>query len=418
MKSSCDILPGSETDPAFLARVDEWVGAAAKARPSANELLEALPGVWPVEVLASIRRLQSAGVVPNGYRSAIKSAWELPRPSRGCGSGLVARQKSLEHPLDFEWLFTRSGQDTMLSALRQVSDGEIGPVLCLGCPTLLQRAREVMPGIPFVLWDKNASSLGQMSEAHALVDIDLRQQALPTHAASAAIVDPPWYNSYFRLFLWIALQNVRLGGAVLVSFPPDGTRPSTSSDLMEIIDWARSAGAELISHRRNRLAYRSPLFEVNALAAAGLPSVALDWRRGDLVVFRKQATVRVDRPVIADLRASWTERRFGSVRWWIRESGDVPAGALRCVWRTPVLPSVSTRFPGRGLANVVTSGNRFLQVAFPARISDFRCDSASDGTRVQVAGTRPVAGESLRLARLIAGEIREADQYFAETDGL
>jgi hypothetical protein len=353
----------------------------------------------------------------------IEDALRQPRLPRAPAAESPAPPRFLEHPLDFEWLFTKEGQNVILRELRGACRGGGGTVLCLGCPTLFDRGKSLIPEQQFVLWDKNASSLGQMSEAHSLADIDLRHEPLPSLAAVAAVLDPPWYNDFYRLFLWAALRNVCVGGNILLSFPPEGTRPSAARDLADIITWGRNAGAELVSQRRGCLPYRSPLFEVNALAAGGLTAVPLDWRRGDLIVFRKTAAIQVARPVIPELEAHWREFRFGCVRLRIRKGEDgLSSRMLRAVGKRAVLPSVSTRFPRRHLANVVTTGNRFFHITSPNSMSACCDDLSSCFQGIVGDGRSPTALDTcaapLQLRRLIARERREATEYFTHVDGL
>lgn len=423
MRYRSELPVGRESDPEFLGRVDDWVANAAVAQPSADEFLSLLPGVWPVEALAALRRLERGGKVPRGFRSAIENSLRQPRRRHQHVTSLAAPPRFLEHPLDFEWLFTRTGQNVILGELRHACRSDCGTVLCLGCPTLFDRGKHLLPEQQFVLWDKNASSLGQMHEAHALLDIDLRHEPLPTRPAIAAVLDPPWYNDFYRLFIWAALRNVALGGHILLSFPPEGTRPSASRDREHVIGWATDAGAELIFHRRCCLPYRSPLFEANALAAGGLPSVPLDWRRGDLLVFRKAASLQVARPLIPELAAHWTEHRFGCVRLRIRTGDEEPPSqTMRAVGKSAVLPSVSTRFPKRNFANVVTTGNRFLHTTSANQMSEIcREFSFCFDSRSGVARGSPASGRyeaPLQLTRLIAREQREAVVYFAHVDEL
>jgi len=423
MRTRSEILPGQEVDPGFLGRIDDWVEKAAIAQPSADEFLALLPGVWPVEAVESLKRLEKRRRLPRRYRSVIEGTLRGPCHRREPAAALETPPRFLEHPLDFEWLFTREAQNVILRELRGACLGSGSTVLCLGCPTLFDRGKNLIPEQQFVLWDKNASSLGQMSEAHALADIDLRREPLPSFAAVAAVLDPPWYNDFYRLFLWAALRSVCVGGNILLSFPPEGTRPSAARDRVDLIQWARQAGAELISQRRGCLPYRSPLFEVNALVAGGFSAVPLDWRRGDLLVFRKEASFQVARPLIPELEAHWEEHHFGCIRLRVR-SGEEGASSrlMRAVGKRAVLPSVSTRFPRRNLANVVTTGNRFFHITSPAYISDV-CRSLSsrfEERDCDLCSAIPLEspGVPIQLSRLIAREWREAAEYFTQIDGL
>lgn len=410
MKSRCEIAGLLEADRAFIHQIDEWVEAATKDFPTSNDLFLRLPGIWPAEVLASVARLDIADRVPKKYFRHLESSlnadgWYVPN------LGSEGNFHILEHPLDFEWRFAQAGRSALFAELKSFPLEAPAKVLCLGCPTLFATGKTICPHYDFVLWDKNASLLGQMSESESISQIDSCLSISGLEAA-AAVVDPPWYNDFYRSFIWAALRNVRVGGYIVLSFPPEGTRPSAASDFHEIIRWIEVAGAKLVSRQRGTVPYQSPLFEINALKSAGLTSVPFDWRRGDLVTLQKVRAVSMTKPISPAFQTEWEEHRVGSVRVRINHRETISVSAtLNAVAATDVLPSVSTRFPRRSDANVVTSGNRFFRVDSPGRIAEF-CGSLSGALPIDLLKSDRDFGS---FADLVTLEQREASHYFSTT---
>lgn len=412
---------GQETDLAFQASIDEWVlGAADVKEASFGVLLSQLPGVFPSEALASVRRLGRKSVLPRNYCKEIEKSAKMRVNAPDFAQRITVDHRLVDHPLDFEWPFSLGSHGAILDALRSTCATPRSTVLCLGCPSFVAYAQRT--GIPYgiVLWDKNASRIGQMGEINMLSDLDLINDVVPSVVAHAAVLDPPWYNSFCRLFIWAAATSVQVGGAMLLSFPSIGTRPSAADDLREILRWCRKIGVNLQSHLRGHLPYRTPLFEWNALRAQGLYNVPLDWRRGDLLVLRKERHVLTPRPAIPSTVGSWSEHRIGVVRIKIRlaEREYAPA-PLRCVGRTSVLPSVSTRYPGRERANVVTSGNRFFHTRSPAA---FRELCQRGGVRWKPSAKTAIrvhhADLCEQLTQLVLQETSETTEYLKATHDL
>jgi hypothetical protein len=239
-------------------------------------------------------------------------------------------------------------------------------------------------------------------------------------STDVAVLDPPWYNPFYKLFIWAALTSLRVGGYLFLSFPPSGTRPSAADDLAEVLMWSQNVGLSHLRTVPHALPYRSPLFEVNALRAEGLLTVPLDWRHGDLVIFRRQYDVRSQKPVISCPKPAWAEYQIGIVRIKIRCKCELAtSGELVPVWRRAVLPSVSSRFPKRSQANVVTMGNRFYHSDSPELVSAILSElkmQESHKSKTPPKPSRQSHGDlSTRLKRLISVERREAENYLQIT---
>src|SRR5207248_1751135 len=121
----------------------------------------------------------------------------------------------------------------------------------------------------------------------------------------------------------------------------------------------------LASVEPSALAYRTPLFEKNALAAAGVPAVPWDWRRGDLAEFVAVAKTSADRPTPPGPPDVWDEESVGVVRIKCR---TCPNNDFRDPTLSPAVPgdmlaTVSRRDPVRAAVDVWTCGNRVFRCA-------------------------------------------------------
>ena len=96
------------------------------------------------------------------------------------------------------------------------------------------------------------------------------------------VVDPPWYSRETRAFLLTAIRNASPGSKVLLSVPPVGTRPGVEHEWQELLIWAGGVGLRLLAYETEILPYISPLFEKNALRAAGVELIPSNGDAGTL----------------------------------------------------------------------------------------------------------------------------------------
>jgi hypothetical protein len=164
---------------------------------------------------------------------------------------------------------------------------------------------------------------------------------------------------FIRPMLAAAAAACRADGVVLASLPPLGTRPSAESDRDAAVRFAGRLGLDLIDYLPLAIGYDTPFVETNALAAAGVFAPS-QWRRGDLIIFRKSR--RPTRPISAlrGRRREWIETSIGRMRLFIKPEQS-PTTGLEGLIPTidgDILPSVSRRDPRRRGTQVWTSGNR------------------------------------------------------------
>jgi hypothetical protein len=140
-----------------------------------------------------------------------------------------------------------------------------------------------------------------------------------------------------------------------------------------------------MEHSPLAIAYETPFFERNALAAAGIYPPP-QWRRGDLIVFRKAHT-STRSPASSVRGREWTEVGIGRMRLFIRGTSAVCSeeASLISLVDGDILPTVSRRDPRRRLANIWTSGNRIFRTDNPQLVLEaaISCVGAEMGSGVQ-----------------------------------
>jgi hypothetical protein len=369
--------------------------------------------VYPTEVLVGLRRLRSAKQIPE----IDVIAAELEAASKPAFSDVPvgAHERKIEHPLDFEWLFSKAGAARICEEIeRLLGKGGGGDVLCLGCPSVYAFGKKHLKNWNFRLWDKNVLHLGQIEEAREVSSVDISEGVDSPKTADLIVIDPPWYNPFYFLFLWAAAHCLRKGGRVILSFPPEGTRPSVREERKEFIVWCKRNGYGIEKRIPNVLKYRSPLFEVNALRAQGVTNFPLDWRRGDLMVLKKSSDGVPPKPDVSIPNEKWEEVRVGHVRIKVCRAKRRGRGLLTAARNTAIVPSVSSKHPARKVANVVTSGNRFLCTKSPEELIACLTLLKSNGARSMVDSF--VASKNPLLMRkaldLVLSEGMEAANYF------
>ncbi|HXC35283.1 MAG TPA: hypothetical protein VNV43_05370 [Candidatus Acidoferrales bacterium] len=371
-----------------------------------------LPGIYPTEVLFGLSRLLKTKQIPEVGVIAV----ELEAASRPIyfESPVAAQDRRIEHPLDFEWHFSKEGAKRVCEEILRLCGKDNGEVLCLGCPSVYAFGKQNLKNYNFRLWDKNVRHLGQIEEAREVACVDVFDSFESGKKADFVVLDPPWYNPYYLLFLWAAAHCLAKGGYVVLSFPPEGTRPSVKTERRELVLWCKRNGFQIEKRIPNSLKYRSPLFEVNALKAQGVTKFPLDWRRGDLFVLKKSSDEVPAKPDVLIPNEKWEEVRVGHVRIKVSCSKKSGRGLLVPAMSEAVIPSVSSRHPARRLANVVTSGNRFLCTNAPEELVGCLSLLKSNGAKSMVDSF--LAAKNPLLMRkaldLILSEEIEAADYF------
>jgi hypothetical protein len=199
-----------------------------------------------------------------------------------------------------------------------------------------------------------------LSVVHA--DLTLAGHNFGIGTATVVVADPPWYRREEVGFLRAASVALGCGGVLFLAASPIGTRPAAPQDRVRLLEDADRQGLCLVEEASGVLPYTSSPFERAALAVAGAGGAPTDWRRGDLLVFRRDR--RPPGPPLGDESSThphWTETTVGRVR--VRVGGGqlliADSGLTRVRPGVPggVSRSVSRRSDDRNAGNVWTTGN-------------------------------------------------------------
>jgi len=362
---------------AFDSKIDALIVARVKDGTTGfSELLYNLPAVYPSELLASLDRLVVKGMIAPSLATSIRQQAAV-RPSLAVeGRSLLP----LPHPLDFEWRFAPDSARALLNLAADLTavDGEL---LLFGTPGLAVEALT----LPI---DRRLTFLAESncvtdricalnSATGSPLSIAFCGGGMSGEIADAVLLDPPWYMDFVRPMLTAAAHACRVGGVVLVSLPPLGTRPGAEADRTAVIDFCRYLGLNSIQQVAQTIRYETPFFERNALAAAGIYPPP-HWRRGDLFIFRKIQTQIGPAFVVGTRARKWTEVTIDRMRLFIRAGDEARSGglSLTSLVEGDILPTVSRRDPRRRLAQVWTSGNRIFQTDNPQLLLEVATSSA------------------------------------------
>lgn len=349
---------------------DEWVEErlAELIRLGEREfgsLVSRLPGVYPTDALAGLQRLQARRDL-NGHPVALIDSSLLDRSPQAWGS--VELGLPHPHPLDYEWRFGPEGVALLADRCNRLTKPS-DHVALVATPTVAMTRGAIFRNRPVTYIGADTSLLArhsQPSHIHAARHANLLEVNQSTRRFAAVVMDPPWYDEHLQRFLWFAASAAHLGGVLLLAMPALGTRPGVAEEHARCLTWCSQLGFELEHLEPGTLPYETPLFERNALRAAGILNIPAHWRRGDLWILRKVKANRATWP--GDLaRSAWTEYRFGPVRLRVDRGTGVSSGDPALVSLLPgdVLPTVSRRDVRRQLARVWTTGNRVFGCSNP-----------------------------------------------------
>ena len=387
-------------------------------------LISVLPGYYPTSVRDAVRRLVANSEIPpaildEAYSTELVSETQLEVPSL-----------PMPHPIDYDWRFTRRTASELLTRLLALTN-PAERVLLLGVPSIYVLAENQRLADRITLLDRNNPVAPSETSHHSggtVYGCDLMHGVPSLPPVHAVLADPPWYVDEAVGFLRTASQSCASGATILLSFAPDGMRPEIRDERRQIIARAEALGLRFVGLEHLAVSYATPFFERNALRASGFHQVAPDWRRGDLLTFRKSGSSFLKLDSMHADGGAWDEVSIDGVKFRVRRvEGDGFADPrLKKLVEGDILPTVSRRDGRRNQALVWTSGNRV-----------FRCDGAGVFTailRAVQASEHPIAAvqdlvpqpindsqarliqsTASQVERIVNIEVREMKDFAQET---
>ncbi len=409
----------------FHAQVDRWVlNATSKGAASFDDLLHGLPGVYPTFVKESLKRLGSRGEISKVF---VKRILHRIGHSETEAKHIVTQSvMPVPHPLDFEWRFSQESIDRLLQKCYELTgNGEI--VAFLGTPTLAKQSAKWGESREVVLIDSNRTMVDHVNSNVSSIKVfpcNVLTDRVPMITAAAVIVDPPWYEEFMQSFLWMAAQICMVGGNVLLSMPPVGTRPGMEDEWFRILDWAKTLHFGVTEIERKALPYISPPFEQNALKAEGICQYPDKWRCGDLVILTLKQLPTVSRPSAPNIETDWDEAILRGVRIRVKvgQNHEFRDPTLISIVEGDILPSVSRRDRRRQLPDVWTSGNRIFRCEGPEILlailnaladenSPYEAVSLVLGRKLETKESMIVSTVAQQVTRLVKTELEENVRY-------
>ncbi len=349
----------SASELEFRSQIDNLVhDRIPTCQDDFSSLVCSLPGVYPFEVLLSVRRLVKKGMVGEATLRRITVDAErearLKRPPKKDGPPYSP------HPLDFEWIFaepTITDLSRLCVSLSKAQD----VIALLGVPSLYAYFSSKKLNRRFLLFNRSSVDIGRSKHNFKSIPCDLRYYSIAMRSiASVVLMDSPWYADYVHPFLWNASRICRKHGHLLMVAPKVGTRPGMDAEWESTLKQSRRYGFMYLGLCSDHVLYETPYFERNALRASGIQNIPRSWRSADLAVFAKVRDSTCKGPSFRRARDCWTESRMGIC---VRLKGDLRSfkdPRLIPIIPGNILPSVSRRNTLRGLADVWTCGNRIF----------------------------------------------------------
>ncbi|MGB5970006.1 MAG: hypothetical protein WBG70_16945 [Spirulinaceae cyanobacterium] len=345
----------------FEESVDCWILQSLTANVTDfDQLITSLPGVYPSIVLASLQRLVSSKRISRRVIDKI-----LKTINRKIDKTISLEHHiplPVPHPLDYDWRFSDVAVKDLLNQCKQLTSLD-GTIVLISTPSLLRMGIEISYPRKLILLEASRtmnSSLTQIASKAQVVQCDVMREPLPRISAEVVVADPPWYPEHIHSFLWAACQLCQVGGYILISLPPLGTRPGMKQEWEETLNWAKQIGLTLYRLDETALSYKTPNFELNVLKAEGFSTISRKWRRGNLAIFKRTHQIFVPRPKVSYQKEEWIEVVLNGVRIRVRQQNieSFLEPCLVSIVPDDVLKSVSRRDKRRRLADVWTSGNR------------------------------------------------------------
>lgn len=227
----------------------------------------------------------------------------------------------IPHPHDFDWRFSVPGIRAFVTHL--LAYHNINHSICvISAPTVYAYLR-LLNSFPLLTLverseDTVESIRDSFGDAAGVRSHDLQYPWPPGFIGEfdCVIMDPPWYQDYYELFLLRATEILAPGGIIHTAIFPPFAKTHALAERSAIFSFAHNRGLHLIALKSGILEYDSPEFERKAFSVDGFEP-KLNWRRGDIATFF--LGVKYGRERVYQVETGkWREFRIGRSKLKIR----------------------------------------------------------------------------------------------------
>lgn len=205
------------------------------------------------------------------------------------------------NPLFYQWWYTLSSQEKL--AQKIIDETDAINTLCIGTPTIAATLKSYKRDVSLLDIDVDLISLfnktfkgetGSYYDVHD--DLDKKFEG----KFDCVVIDPPWYEEYFNLFIKRAITASKDGGVIYCSIPQRLTRENIEKERNELISNLTSLGHDLLYIESSTVQYIVPDFESKVFSNNDLNLTNQPWRFSDLLAIRVNnkvtPTVSLKRP--------------------------------------------------------------------------------------------------------------------------
>ena len=337
-----------------------------------EDLLNATWGIYPIELSNYLERLS----VIHKVKKDNKNLWYIPgaKYERQSITKIKNQDRKVEekikkfiaelpnpHPHDYDWRFHIIGLKNIFEHIKQYHKPE-EPICILAAPTLYVYLHEYGYFTKLSLVERSKNTVEAIKKilgtTSGIQTHDI-QRPWPQHLLgdfSCVVMDLPWYQDYYELFLSRAAKLTVMGGFIHAALFPLFTRKDAYRERASIFSFAKHIGLSLVDLSNGLIHYETPTFENISLddREIHLPS---NWRKGDMVTFYvgnrydEMTTTSID-------TGTWKEFITGKSKIKLRMS-DIKRYEKPSVQNiedgTPILSSVSRRYDKRDSVGLWTS---------------------------------------------------------------
>ncbi|MFI3163496.1 MAG: hypothetical protein R3Y65_03515 [Bacillota bacterium] len=264
--------------------------------------------------------------------------------------------KPMPHMIDSDWRFTKQSAQYLLNRVKTLLK-ENSRCLLVGTPSLVNLGLQ-HDNIQYTLIERNQTSLVYDNKIYCDIlkyDTEIKYDCI--------VCDPPWYKNTYLDFGHKFSNLIVDNGYVIIVFPPIGVRESICNEYDEIVKFYTELGLELICNELQTISYISSPFEINSIKNNNIYKFPIDWRTGNLCIFKKNARkTSVKYRYNKALKTDWDEFIVENIRFFIKnDTIELQHAFINKIFKNDILPSVSMRNEKLKDVNLWTSGNRVFK---------------------------------------------------------